>query len=148
MMKQQIEKDFLDAYKSHEDERVSVLRMVKSAIQNAEIAQKGELDESAVTSVLKKEIKQRKDSIAAYKDAGREDAAAKEERELEIISLYLPQQLSEEELKKIVENTISELNASGKEDLGKVIGAVMKEHGDNVDGGAVSAIIKDLLIKR
>lgn len=144
---EKINADFLTAYKAHEELRVSVLRMIKSSLQNAQIAKKEELNDSDVISVLKKEIKQRQDSIKAYKDAGREDSASQEEKEMEIISAYLPTQLSEEDVRKVAEETITELNASGMQDMGKVIGVIMQKHGDSVNGGMVSAIVKELLSK-
>jgi len=144
-IKDRIEKDFIDAYKTHDELRVSVLRMTKSSIKNAEIAQKAELNDSDVIAVLKKEIKQRKDSIEAYKNASRDDSVAQEEKELEILSSYLPSQLSEGEIKKIAEEAIIQTNASGMQDMGKVIGLIMKDHGDSVDGGVVSRIVKELL---
>lgn len=146
-LKEQINSDFIIAYKAHDELRVSVLRMIKSSVQNAEIAQKAELDDSNIVAVLKKEIKQRKDSVEAYKDAGRVESAEQEEKEMEIISAYLPSQMSEEDIRKIAEETIGKLNASGMQDMGKVIGVIMREHGDSVDGGVVSAIVKELLSK-
>lgn len=146
-IKEQINADFIAAYKAHDEIRVSVLRMTKSSIQNAEIAKKETLNDSDIVAVLKKEIKQRKDSIAAYKDAGRNESAAQEEKEMEILSSYLPSQMSEEEIRKIAVDKISQLNASGMQDMGKVIGAIMQKHGDSVDGGMVSRIVKELLSK-
>lgn len=146
-IKEQINSDFLSAYKAHEELRVSVLRMIKSSIQNAEIAKKAELTDSEIISVLKKEIKQRKDSIEAYKDAGREDSATSEKKEMDLISAYLPSQMSEEETRKIAEEIISEQGAAGMQDMGKVIGIIMQKHGDSVDGGMVSKTVKELLSK-
>lgn len=144
-IKKQIDSDFLIAYKAHDTLRVSVLRMIKSSIKNAEISKKEELGDSNVISVLKKEIKQRIDSIEAYKKADRTDSAEQEEKEMEMISAYLPKQLSEEEIKKIAEETIGLTNASGMQDMGKVIGMIMQKHGDNVRGELVSSIVKELL---
>lgn len=142
-----INSDFLSAYKAHDDLRVSVLRMIKSSIQNAEIAKKETLADSDIVAVLKKEIKQRKDSIEAYEKAGRDDSASLEKKEMEIISTYLPSQMSTEEIRKIAEESINQLGASGMQDMGKVIGSIMQKHGDSVDGGAVSSIVKELLSK-
>ena len=146
-IKEQIEKDFLKAYKSHEELKVSVLRMLKSSIKNAEIDKKTELNDSDVIAVLKKEIKQRKDSIEAYKEAGRDDSALQESKEMELLSSYLPNLMSEEEIRTIAEETITQTSASGMQDMGNVIGAIMQKHGDNVDGGAVSKVVKELLSK-
>jgi len=146
-IKEQIDSDFLTAYKAHDTLRVSVLRMIKSSIKNAEISKKEELSDSDVISVLKKEIKQRIDSIEAYKKADRTDSAEQEEKEMEMISVYLPKQLSKEEIRKIAEETIGLTNASGMQDMGKVIGMIMQKHGDNVNGELVSSIVKEFLSK-
>lgn len=146
-IKEQIDSDYLNAYKAHEELRVSVLRMIKSSIKNAEIAKKTEISDSDVVAVLKKEIKQRIDSIEAYKKAGREESAAKEKEEMDIISEYLPSQLNEEEIRKIAEDTITQLGASGMQDMGRVIGAIMQKHGDSVNGAVASGIVKELLAK-
>lgn len=146
-IKEQINSDFLSAYKAHDEIRVSVLRSIKSSMQNAEIAKKEILNDSDIVSVLKKEIKQRKDSIEAYKSAGRAESAAQEEKEMEIISSYLPSQMGEEEITQIARDEIVQLGAIGMSDMGKVIGAIMQKHGDSVDGQTVSSVVKKLLSK-
>lgn len=155
-IKEQIEKDFLEAYKAHDELKVSVLRMLKSSIKNAEIAlrqssgssdNKTELNDSDVIAVLKKEIKQRKDSIEAYKEAARVESVEQETKEMELLSSYLPSQMSEAELRSIAQETITQTGATGMQDMGKVIGSIMQKHGDSVDGGAVSKIVKELLSK-
>jgi len=144
---EQIEKDFLESYKAHDELKVSTLRMLKSSLKNAQIAKKGELDDSNAISIIKKEIKQRKDSIDAYKEAGREESVEKETKEMKILSGYLPNQMSDDEIRSIVTETIDSTGASGMQDMGKVICAVMQKHGDSVDGAQVSAITKELLSK-
>jgi len=144
-IKEQIEKDFLEAYKAHDELRVSVLRMLKSSIKNAEIDKKTELNDSDVIAVLKKEIKQRKDSIEAYKEAGRAESAEQETKEMELLSSYLPSQMSEEDIRTIAQEAITQTGASGMQDMGKVIGSIMQKHGDSVDGGTVSKVVKELL---
>lgn len=146
-IKEQIEKDFLEAYKSHEELKVSVLRMLKSSIKNAEIDKKTELNDSDVIAVLKKEIKQRKDSIEAYKEAGRAESVEQESKEMELLSSYLPSQMSEEDIRTIAQEAITQIGASGMQDMGKVISSIMQKHGDSVDGGTVSKIVKELLSK-
>jgi hypothetical protein len=142
---EQIGTDYIDAYKSHEELRVSVLRMLKSALKNEEIKNLGQLDESGVIKVIKKEINQRKESVIEYKRAGKDEMVAKEESEITILESYLPKQLSEDEIKTIVQNTIIEISAEGMKDMGKVIGKVMSEHGDSIDGKAVSQVAQELL---
>lgn len=144
-LKQQIEKDFIEAYKAKEENKVSVLRLIKSSIKNTEINEKHELDDEAVMKILKKEIKQREDSISEYEKAGRSELAQKESAEAELIKAYLPEQLSLEETKQIVTDIISELGATNMADMGKVIGQVMQKAGAKVDGSKVSILVKEVL---
>lgn len=145
---EKINSDYITAYKAKDESKISVLRLLKSALKNAEIAKKSSLDESEVIAVLKKEAKQRKDSIEVYTTSGRNDTAKIEADELEIISSYLPNQMPEDEARKIIEDVIAETGAKSLSDMGRVIGTVMAKHKDSMDGGMVSAIVKDLLSKQ
>lgn len=144
-LKEQINTDFLTAYKSHNDAEVSTLRMLKSSIQNAEIAKKGDVKDEEVISILKREIKQRQDAIETYAKAGETEKADAEKAEIEIITKYLPGQLDEAEIAKIVDETIKELNATDMSAMGQVIGKIMKDHGSEVDGSLVSRLVKEKL---
>ena len=120
-----------------------------SAIKDAEIAgrTKGqkELSDSDITSILKKMIKQRNESCDVYKKAGRNELLENETKEIEVISFFLPKQLSEEETKKICEEVIKSSGASSIKDMGKVMGALKSKHADTLDFSKVSLIIKELL---
>ena len=146
-LKEQIEKDFIEAYKAKDELKASTLRMIKSAIKNKEIVSGNELDESAVVDVVAKEIKQRRDSADEYKKGGRPELAEKEEEEINILKVYLPEQLSEEEITKIIESAIEKTGASSISDIGKVMSAVMSEVKGKSDGALVSKIVKDKLNK-
>lgn len=144
-IKTKIDNDFLQAYKSKDADRSSVLRMVKSTLQNAEIAKKRPLDDAEITQILQKEVKQRKDASDQYKTGGRTDLANKEDSEIAIISTYLPAQLSEPEVEAIVKKAVAELGATSKADFGKVMGKIMPEVAGKADGALVSKIVSGLL---
>jgi len=144
-LRAKIETDYIEAYKNREELKISVLRLIKSALKNEEINKKAELSEEDVVKSLRREAKQRKDTILEYKKADQSEAAAKEEAELKIIESYLPSQLSEEDTKKIVEDTINELGITDKSQIGKLIGAVMSKGGGTVDGGMVAKIANQIL---
>lgn len=128
--------------------RTSVLRLLLSAINYYEI-QKGGAGYSAtdedVMSVIQKEAKQRRDSIEEYKKAGRADLADKEEKELEILQTFLPEQMTEDEVKSIVEQTISEVGATTIQDMGKVMGALTPKLKGKADMGMVSGLVREKL---
>jgi uncharacterized protein YqeY len=143
---EKINQDFLIAYKAKETEFVSVLRMLKSAITNKQIADKKELNDEDVVAVIKREIKQRKDSAAEYERAGRTDLSDKEMSEVKLLEKYLPTQLNDTELEAIVAQKVSETGAMGMKDMGKVIGAVMAVTKGSADGAKISEITKKLLL--
>jgi len=144
---EQIENDFKDALKNKEAEKLSVLRMLKSSIKNFEIGeQKTATDDDAIR-LIQREIKQRKDSIESYTSGGRAELAEKERGEAEILKKYLPQQLSSEEIVKIIEAAISEVGATTPADMGKVMGRVMSQVAGRADGSQVSTKVKELLSK-
>jgi len=126
------------------------LRMVLSSLHNKEIEKKGKgqepkLTEEETIEVLMSEAKKRKESIEAYLKGNRSDLADKEKKELEIITIYLPKQLSEEEIKKIVQETIQKIGAQSEKDFGKVMGLLMKELKGKADTKLVSQIVKKSL---
>lgn len=148
-LKEQIEKDFTEARKSRNEAVVLVLSMLRSAILNAEIAGgRKEFSDEDVMKVINAEVKKHKDSIADYEKGGRADLVSKEKSEMEILVKYLPAETSEEELKKIAEEKVKELGASGPGDFGKVMGAVMKAAAGRASGDAVSKIVRELLEKK
>ena len=153
-LKKQLNADLNSAIKEGSGEKRDTLRLLLSSIQNEEIAVrakgKEELDDEDVVKVLQKEAKKRKESITAYKEGGRDELVKKEEDELKVISSYLPEELSEEEIKKIVQSTIEKIRlrqpAEGKEDFGKVMGIVMKETKGRADGALVKRIVEASLV--
>ena len=148
-LKQQIESKLNEALKAKDKNTYPTLRLVVSAIKDAEIAgrSKGqqEVADSDVTSILKKMIKQRNESCEVYKKAGRKELLENESREIEVISTFLPKQLSEEETKKICQETVKSVGATSMKDMGKVMGALKSKHADTIDFSKVSSIIKELL---
>ena len=148
-LKQQIESKLNEALKAKDKNTYPTLRLVVSAIKDAEIAgrSKGqqEVADSDITSILKKMIKQRNESCEVYKKAGRKELLESELREIEVISVFLPKQLSEEETKKICQETVKSVGATSMKDMGKVMGALKSKHADTIDFSKVSSIIKELL---
>ena len=148
-LKQQIESKLNEALKAKDKNTYPTLRLVVSAIKDAEIAgrSKGqkEVADGDVTAILKKMIKQRNESCEVYKKAGRKELLKNETREIEVISIFLPKQLSEDETKKICEETVKTLGATSMKDMGKVMGVLKSKHADTIDFSKVSSIIKELL---
>ena len=148
-LKQQIEDKLNSALKAKDKNTYPTLRLVISAIKDAEIAgrtkDKKEITDSDITAILKKMIKQRNESCEIYKKAGRNELLESETREIEIISIFLPKQLSEEETRKICQETVKVIGASTMKDMGKVMGALKSKYADTIDFSKVSSIIKELL---
>tara|TARA_B100000941_G_C27969717_1_gene285691 strand:- start:27 stop:482 length:456 start_codon:yes stop_codon:yes gene_type:complete len=148
-LKKQIEEKLNVALKSKDKNIYPTLRLVVSAIKDAEIAgrTKGqkEMSDSELTSILKKMIKQRNESCEVYKKAGRNELLENEKKEIDVISTFLPKQLSEAETKKICEEAIKSSGASSMKDMGKVMGVLKSKHADTLDFSKVSSIIKELL---
>lgn len=142
---EKINQDLIEALKSKDELKTSVLRMLKSAMKNKEIALGKELSDEEIIDVISKEIKQRRDSVVQYKEGNRAELAEKEEKEIDILSVYLPEQLGADELKKIVEQSITKLNASGSKDIGKVMGMVMSQVKGKADGTLVAQLVKEKL---
>ncbi|WP_297454476.1 GatB/YqeY domain-containing protein [Persephonella sp.] len=133
------------AMKSGQKDRLSVIRMLISEIKKVQIDKKKELSDEEIIEVLQRYAKQRKESIKQYREAGREDLAQKEEFELGVVQEFLPQPLSQEELEKIIDETIAELGASSMKDMGRVMKAVLEKVKGRADGATVSAIVKNKL---
>lgn len=140
-----LEADLVEALKNQDTNRVSVLRLLKSAIKNAEIENNKPLEESEIIAVLGKQAKQRKDSIEQFNKANRQDLVEKEASELKIIESYLPKKLSKEELLVIIADTITQTGASSMKDMGLVIGEVIAKTKGRADGKMVSDIVKERL---
>ena len=148
-LKQQIEEKLNSALKAKDKNTYPTLRLIISAIKDAEIAgrSKGvkEIADNDINAILKKMVKQRNESCEVYKKAGRDELLKSELKEIEIINAFLPKQLSEEETKKICQETIKSVGASSMKDMGKVMGALKAKHADTIDFSKVSLIIKELL---
>ena len=148
-LKKQIEQKLNEALKAKDKNIYPTLRLVVSAIKDAEIASRTknqkEISDSDLTAILKKMIKQRNESCEVYKKAGRNELLENETKEIEVISAFLPKQLSEEETKKICEEAIKSSGASSMKDMGKVMGTLKSKHADSLDFSKVSTIIKKLL---
>ena len=150
-LKKQIEQKLNEALKAKDKNIYPTLRLVVSAIKDAEIASRTkdqkEMSDSVLTAILKKMIKQRNDSCEAYKKAGRDDLLNNEKNEIKIISEFLPNQLNEEETLKLCEEIIKNTQASSMKDMGKVMGVLKAKHGNVLDFSNVSKILKKLLNK-
>lgn len=141
-----LNEDMKQAMKSQDKFKLSVIRMVRSTIKNSEIDLKRALDDNEVLDVLTREIKQRKDSLQEFTKAGREDLAENLRAELVILAEYMPQQLSEEEVKAIVQQTIQQIGASSKADMGKVMTALMPQVKGRADGKLINQLVQQLLV--
>ena len=148
-LKNQIEEKLNKDLKDKDKNIYPTLRLMVSAIKDAEIAnrtkEKKEVSNSDITAILKKMIKQRNESCEVYKKAGREELLNNETKEIKVISDFLPKQLSEEETKKICEDTIKSIGAVSIKDMGKVMGALKSKYSNTLDFSKVSPIIKNLL---
>ena len=144
-LSEQIHKDMLEATKSGESQKVEILKLSKSSFKNAEIEKGSELDSDEEEQILWKEEKKLKDAYEQYVKGGREDLAQKEKKQLEVIQKYLPELMSEEEIRDVVEQKVSELEVDSVREMGKVMGAVMKELSDKADGTVVNNIVKEVL---
>ncbi|CAH1204322.1 MULTISPECIES: GatB/YqeY domain-containing protein [Paenibacillus] len=140
-----LNEDMKQAMKSQDKFKLSVIRMVRSTIKNSEIDLKRPLDDNEVLDVLTREIKQRKDSLQEFSKAGRDDLADNLKAELVILAEYMPQQLSEEEVKAIVQQTIQQIGASSKADMGKVMTALMPQVKGRADGKLINQLVQQLL---
>lgn len=146
MLLERLNEDMKQAMREKDKDRLSVIRMVKAAMQNEAIhLGVKELTEEQELTVLTREVKQRKESLKEFSAAKRDDLVAKVEKELAILSAYMPEQLSEAELEQLVKVTISQLGASSKQDFGKVMGAIMPKVKGRADGKVVQNLVKQLL---
>ena len=155
MLKQQIQSDTTYALKQGDSETATVLRLIVSSINSKEkekrykekLEKDPELSDDEIISVLASEVKKRKDAIALYEKGGRPELAEKEKKEIEIIKKYLPEQLSPDELKNLVEESINKVGAKEIKDMGKVMAYLAPKIKGKADGGEVSKIIKEFLLK-
>ena len=145
-LQEKIQSHLADAMRSKDSLRLSVLRMMKSAVKNKEIDKMKTLEEGEVLAVLNTLVKQRKDSVEQFRKGGREELAQKEEAEIKIIEEYLPAAASEEDIRRAVEEAVQETGATSIKDMGKVMQAARARlAGKSVDGGRVSQLVKEKL---
>lgn len=144
-LKDQIEQDLVSAMKEQNELILGTLRILKSAIHNIEIQVKSELDDTGILKVIQGQIKSRQDSIDLYKKGDRPELAEKEQKEIDILKAYLPEQMSEEEIRTKVKEAISATGAQNIQDMGKVMGKLMPEVGGKADGSLVSKLVKEEL---
>jgi len=140
-----IEQAFIGAFREKQGVSLSVLRMLKSALQNKKIELKKDLTDEQVGQIVKSEIKKRKESIEAFVSGGREELAQKEEVEIEILNQFMPAQMSEEEVRATVSAIVDGLSDDQKENFGMTMGMVMRELNGKADGGLISKVLKELL---
>ncbi|KAF1295817.1 aspartyl-tRNA amidotransferase [Enterococcus sp. JM4C] len=140
-----LNEDMKTAMKAKDKETLQVVRMLKAAIQNEQIKVGHELNGEEELTVLSREMKQRRDSLSEFEKAGRDDLAAKVKSEIVIVEKYMPEQLSEEEIRQIVTTAIAKTGATSPKEFGKVMGAVMPHVKGKADGNQVNAIVKELL---
>ena len=144
-LKSRITADITIAVKGRDQFTVDALRMVIAAVKNKEIEKKADIDDKAIISILSTLVKQRREAAELYRKGNREELAAKEEKEIELLKTYLPEALSDDELVKIVAGAADEVGASSLADMGKVMKAVMAKVAGRADGTVVSDLVKKQL---
>ena len=141
-LKARIKADMKTAMKAGEKNRLKTVRLILADIQRKEIDSREELDDAGVLTVIEKAVKQRRDSIEQFVKGGREDLSAIEEAELEIIQAYLPEQISDDEIAALINETIAATGAESIRDMGKVMGAIKSKAAGKADMGKVGAMVK------
>ncbi len=150
MIREEIKKQLVEAMKNQEKEKVATLRLINSSIKDRDIADRSKgnydgIDEAGVLSLLQTMIKQRRESIEMYKQGGRDDLVAHEQGEIDVIQSFLPKQMSAEEMQTVIKEVIAQTGATGMKDMGKVMGALRGKYAGQMDFGAASGVIKQLL---
>lgn len=144
-LKDKLFNDMKTAMKNKQPERVSTIRMVRAAIINEEKSKMQDLNDNEVIEILKREVKKRKDAIKEFEKGNRVDLIEKEKKEKQILLEYLPEQLSEEEIKALVKEKIVELKASSPRDIGRIMGKLMPELKGKADGSIVKKVVEEYL---
>ncbi len=142
---QQIEQDYITAYKAKETVRLNVLRHVKTAAKNAQVSLMRPLDEAEYLDVIMKQLKQRQDSIEQFTKAGRQDLAAQEQAELEVLTSYMPRALTPEEITVALDAAVAETGAVSAADMGRVMQAILGKYKGQVDAKSLSALVRERL---
>jgi uncharacterized protein YqeY len=144
-LKNQIQEDVKSTMRARDQKRLTALRLITAAIKQVEIDKRIEMDDQAVLAVLDKMVKQRRDSLEQYQNAGRDDLAAQEEFELELISVYLPEALGDDELAALIKQTVADTGASSIRDMGMVMNKLREQVQGRADMKAVSSAVKEQL---
>ena len=144
-MLEKLDKDMIEAMKNKEKDRLTVIRMVKAALKQEQIDHKKELTEELLIDVVNKQVKMRKDSIAEFSKANRDDLVQKTQEEIDILMNYLPEQLSLEEVKEIISSIFDEIKPEGQKDMGKIMKAATEKLKGKADMKEVSTIIREML---
>lgn len=141
-LKEKLQEDLKSSMKNKDTIRKSVITLVRAAIKQIEVDQRVELDDVAVMDIISKQLKQRNDSLAGFEKAGREDLIEETKSEIQVLKEYLPQQLSEEELEKIVIETIAEVGATSMKDMGKIMAIIKPKTAGRADGRKINELVK------
>ncbi len=144
-LKEQISSDLKEAMKAKDTQKRDALRLLSSAIKQIEVDERRELSDEDIVAIIQKQVKQRNDSIAQYKEAGRNDLVAKEQAEIDVYQTYLPKQLSDEELRDRLQTIIEKVGADSMKDMGKVMGVATKELRGVADGKRINQMVQELL---
>ena len=144
-LKDRLTADFKDAMTAHDDIRKNTINLTRAAIKQYEVDNRVELDEQGIIDILNKQVKMRKDALSDFEKAGRTDLIEAYKKEIDILTVYLPEQLTEEELTSIIMETKSELGIEDKSGMGKLMGAVMPKVKGKADGDAVRKIVQRIL---
>jgi uncharacterized protein YqeY len=144
---QQLQADMRTAMRNGDAHRRDTLRMAIAAVQNAAKDKRADLTDEEALAVLTKQVKSRRESIKAYADAGRDDLAAREQAEIDVLQPYLPEQLGEDEVRALVDEAIASTGASSPRDMGRVMGALMPKVKGRADGKLVSSLVNEALAK-
>ena len=144
----QLNEDMKTAMRAKERDKLTTIRMIKASIQNEEIKKGAELNDEEILAILSREKKQRLESFAEFEKAGREDLTKKLTAELEVVEKYLPEQLSDEEVRTLVKETIAEVGAESMQDMGTVMSNVMPKLQGRADGGQVNTMVRELLTSK
>jgi hypothetical protein len=144
-LKEQLKSDLKDAMRAKEIEKRDSIRAINTMIKQIEVDQRIELDDAEIIKLIQKGIKQREEAISQYKDAERDDLADKEQRQIDIFSLYLPKQLSDEELEAAIRQIIEEVGATSMKDMGKIMNPAKERLGGSADGKRINETVKKVL---
>lgn len=141
-IRNRLEEDMKDALRQKDRDRLNAIRMIRAAVQNADIAAGQPLDDQGVMEVLARELKMRRESLAEFQRAGRSEQVAQLERQIQVVQEYLPEPLSEEEIAQLARRVIAEVGASGPQDMGRVMGKIMPLVRGRADGNVVNRIVR------